>query len=126
MRLKSRVRRWISRGAVWWPGPLAGGGQVDALHRLHQAFQRRHPALEQERVDEHGADDREADQQNPLQRDDRAGVGGGEQGGDDGGGGDQDGVDRQDLRKKGSGTHRARISIGTNASGQYPIHRYTS
>ena len=96
----------LARGGVVGLGALAGGGEVDALHRLHQALQRREPALEQQRVDQHGADDREADQQQPLQRGDAPASVGREQRGDDRRRGDEGGVDRQDLGEEGSGTHR--------------------
>jgi hypothetical protein len=87
----------LARCGVVRLGALPGRGQVDALHRLHQPLQRCQAALEQQGVDQHRADDRQRDQQHPLQGDDRAGVGGREHGGDDRRRRDQDGVDRQDL-----------------------------
>jgi hypothetical protein len=95
-------------------GALAGLGGVDALHGREQRLERYEPALEQQRVDEHGADDGDADEQRSAnvvrvqqRRDQRCH-------------GDERRVDGEDLVQERASAH-CPVLIGTSASGDYPM-----
>ena len=112
MRLKSAVRRWISRGAVWWalarwPGEARSTRSIVWISRSSGASRR----LSRSVFEQHRADDREGDQQHPLRSRRRRRRFGREQGGDDRRRGDEAGVDRQDLGEEGARTH-SRTFIG--------------
>ena len=102
------VRR--ARGGV---GALAGRARVDALHRRQQRLERHEPALEQQGVDEHGADDGDADEQRP------ANVVRVQQRRDQRGDRDERRVDGEDLVQEGTSAHcpvligRSRLRVVT-------------
>ena len=92
-------------GAARDVGALAGSGEVDAAHRLHQAAHRLEPAAQQDAVEQHDDEDAQRDQQQaldagrvlePVTGDDR---------GDERRDGHEYRVDPEDLRKQRARAH---------------------
>ena len=96
----------VARGVRVGGGALAGRQQVDALHRLDEVLERLEAVAQQQRVDQHGGDDGDADQQVALQRCEAGRLVGGEHRGDERRHGDEHRVDGQNLGQKRAGAHR--------------------